>query len=239
MDLITPDRAAPSRRQHENPVWSSRSGAGRRQRAPLIHGQALWVGGHRLPPAARVLPGRWAVPGEPVALLCEPRAGMWDWLSRAGSRCCPGPPVWGTVRSVPTCSPPCSGGARGVPVPRNQHCAQHVACSALPAARPKVTSTGDEAVDAEGDLTPAWHPKCPQILHPQAVHLAEQRTVGALGTLTLQRPTVKREGFIITGLKAATRPRDAAEQRGQGREPRVLWGCWDPLQGREEGNQRG
>lgn len=64
------------------------------------------LGGHRLPPAARVLPGRWAVPGEPVALLCEPGAGMWDWLSRAGSQCCPGPPVWGTVRSVPTCSPP-------------------------------------------------------------------------------------------------------------------------------------
>lgn len=64
-----------------------------------------------------------------------------------------------------------------------------------------MTSTSDEAVDAGGDLTPAWHPKCPQILHPQAVHLAEQRTVGALGTLTLQSSTVKREGFIITGLK--------------------------------------
>lgn len=49
---------------------------------------------------------------------------------------------------------------RGTCAP-NQHGAQHMACSTLPSAKPKVPSTSEEAADAEADLNPAWHPKCP------------------------------------------------------------------------------
>lgn len=74
--------------------------------------------------------------------------------------------VWGTARSVPPLQPPLLRRCPwGTCAPKSAPC-PHVPCSTLPSATPKVPPTSEEAVGAEGDLSPAWNPNCPQILHP-------------------------------------------------------------------------
>ena len=100
-------------------------------------------------------------------------------------------------------------------------------------------SKTDETADTEGDLTPAWHPKCPSYT-PQLApsDKAEDRRAPS-GSLTPQSPAAN-GGRIFYKSESLLLPhssRDAAERgyrRGQGEEWRVSWGRWDPPRGLDQ-----